>query len=134
MKPALLAFALLAAFIVLAGCAGQGGSSQQAPPANSSGSNGGGVTGTGAAKTVSVDIRNFAFSPAAVQVNVGDTVTWTNYDTAPHTATSDPGAPVQFDTGQLTQGQSGSFTFTTAGTYAYHCSVHPHMTATVVVS
>ena len=79
---------------------------------------------------VGVAIQNFAFSPATTRVNVGDTVTWTNRDQAPHTATSTTGA---FDTGTLAMGQSGSHTFTQAGTYPYFCAIHPQMTGTVVV-
>jgi len=77
-----------------------------------------------------VTIANFAFAPDPVTVNVGDTITWTNNDSAPHTATADDGS---FDTGQLAQGDSGDVTFDTAGSFAYHCSVHPNMTGTVVV-
>ena len=69
-------------------------------------------------------------------VAVGTTVTWTNNDGVPHTATA--GVPNSqtgvFDTGLLTQGQSGSFTFTELGTFAYFCMVHPSMQATVTVT
>ncbi len=83
-----------------------------------------------AASASSVTIKNFAFGPATVNVSVGDTVTWTNQDGAPHTATANDGS---FDTGQLTKGKSGSHTFSKAGTFAYICSVHPNMKGTVVV-
>jgi len=79
---------------------------------------------------VSITIQNFAFSPATITVPVGTTVTWTNVDSAPHTATADNGT---FDTGRLQQGQSGSYTFAKAGTYTYYCAVHPMMKATIVV-
>src|SRR6185312_3364580 len=77
-----------------------------------------------------VVIQNFAFSPAALTVKVGDQVTWTNQDSATHSATADDGS---FDTGVLQNGQSGSVTFSKPGTYTYHCSVHPMMKATIVV-
>lgn len=77
-----------------------------------------------------VGIQNFTYMSANLTINVGDTVTWTNSDSAPHTATSDK--PL-FDTGTLTTGMSGSFTFNTAGTFPYHCTIHPFMTATVTV-
>ncbi len=64
-------------------------------------------------------------------MNVGDTITWTNQDAAPHTATADDGS---FDTGELARGQSGSHTFTTAGSFSYVCSIHPSMRATVTVA
>lgn len=82
------------------------------------------------AADASVAIAGFAFSPNTVTVNVGDTVTWTNNDGASHTATADGGS---FDTGNLANGASGAETFSTAGTFPYHCSIHPNMTGTVVV-
>jgi plastocyanin len=78
-----------------------------------------------------VTIKNFAFSPGSVSVHVGDTITWTNQDDAPHTATAKDGS---FDTGIINKGKSGSHTFTSAGTIAYICSVHPNMHGTVVVA
>ena len=80
--------------------------------------------------TASVIIRDFEFAPATVTVNEGDTVTWTNEGPTPHTATADDGS---FDTGTLREGESGSATFTSAGTISYICTPHPNMTGTVVV-
>jgi plastocyanin len=77
-----------------------------------------------------VAISGFAFSPATVSVTVGDTVTWTNSDAQGHTATADGGA---LDTGTIGNAQSGTITFSTAGSFPYHCSIHPDMTGTVVV-
>lgn len=77
-----------------------------------------------------VSIRDFGFSPATLTVKVGDKVTWTNQDAVGHSATADDNS---FDTGILQQGQSGSTSFTKAGTYTYHCSVHPSMRATIIV-
>jgi plastocyanin len=83
------------------------------------------------AANADVTIQNFAFSPATVTVNVGDTVTWTNQESGvPHTTTSDTAV---WDSGTLTTGQSFSFTFTQAGTFTYHCTIHPNMTGTVIV-
>ena len=83
-----------------------------------------------AASSQAVPIQGFAFKPATVTVNVGDTVTWTNEDTAPHTATASDGS---FDTGSLKKGASGSHTFSKAGSFAYICTIHPNMKGTVVV-
>src|SRR6266480_2186730 len=82
------------------------------------------------AATSAVNIQNSAFAPAATTIKVGDTVTWTNRDAFSHTSTSDAGA---WDTGVITAGASRSFTFTSAGTFAYHCSIHSFMKATVIV-
>ena len=83
------------------------------------------------AAEVGVDISDFAFNPATVTIQVGDTVTWTNNDSTAHTATSadDEGL---FD-GEMAPGASFSFTFTEAGTFDYICELHPEMEGTVVV-
>ncbi|MGN6189529.1 MAG: cupredoxin domain-containing protein, partial [Conexibacter sp.] len=83
-----------------------------------------------AAAASGVTIRDFSFGPRAITVHVGDTVTWTNAGPTAHTATADGGG---FDTGTLKAGQRGSHTFTTAGTFAYHCSLHPFMRGSVEV-
>jgi plastocyanin len=82
------------------------------------------------AATSAVNIQNSAFAPSSTTIKVGDTVTWTNRDAFSHTSTSDTGA---WDTGVITAGASGSFVFTSAGTFAYHCSIHAFMKGTVVV-
>ncbi len=80
----------------------------------------------------SVTIQGFAFQPESVTVNEGDTVTWTNEDGATHTATADGGS---FDTGHISgSGGTASVTFATAGTFTYHCAIHPSMTGTIVVA
>jgi plastocyanin len=63
-------------------------------------------------------------------IGVNNTVTWTNDDTSPHTASSMSGA---FNSGNLNPGQSYTFTFTAPGTYAYSCAYHGFMHGTVVV-
>jgi plastocyanin len=90
-----------------------------------------GTTVTAAAASTGVTIKDFKFGPASASVHVGDTITWTNQDIAPHTATANDGS---FDTGNLDQGKSGSHTFTTAGTFPYICKIHPSMKGTVVVA
>src|SRR5947209_1426966 len=77
----------------------------------------------------SVSIMNFSFSPNSLTVKVGTKVTWTNHDSVTHTVTADQGA---FNS-PVSAGSSFSFTFTKAGTFAYHCMIHPSMTATIVV-
>ena len=75
-----------------------------------------------------VDIRGMKFSVPALEVAVGDTVTFTNRDGAPHTATAKDGA---FDTGRLAKGQSATITVSKAGTFDYFCAVHPSMKASI---
>ena len=90
------------------------------------------MSSTGTATTKTVEIKNYAYSPASLTINVGDTVTWTNMDTAPHTVTVTNG-PVKFSSGNLGHGESFSYTFKVVGTYSYYCAVHPDMVASVTV-
>jgi LPXTG-motif cell wall-anchored protein len=83
-----------------------------------------------AAASTGVTISDFLFSPRSVTVNVGDTVTWTNNGPTPHSSTSTSGV---WDTGIMDAGQSGSHTFTEAGTFSYICTPHPNMHGTIVV-
>ncbi|MBI5681174.1 MAG: cupredoxin family copper-binding protein [Methanobacterium sp.] len=78
-----------------------------------------------------VTIQNMAFNPATLNVQVGTTVTWTNKDSATHRVVSDTGL---FNSGDLTTGMSYNYTFNQTGSFSYHCSIHPSMTGTVVVS
>lgn len=102
-------------------------SSASASTAPSASSSAGGST-TSAANAV--QIKGFAFNPATITVKVGTSVTWTNGDNVNHTVTDDKGA---FDSGAVASGSTFSQTFKTAGTFTYHCKIHPSMTATVVV-
>jgi plastocyanin len=80
---------------------------------------------------MTVSIQDFSFSPDQITVAPGTTVTWTNEGPSPHTTTADDGS---WDSGTLQQGEDFSFTFDKPGTYTYHCSIHPDMTASVKVS
>jgi plastocyanin len=84
-----------------------------------------------AVATDQVSIQNFAFSPTTINIKAGTKVSWTNQDSTSHTVTADDGS---FSSSTLGQGQIYSFTFTKAGTYTYHCTIHPSMHGTVVVS
>jgi amicyanin len=79
---------------------------------------------------MAVKIDNFTFTPQRVTVKAGTTVTWTNQDDIPHTVASTSKA---FKSKVLDTDDKFSFTFTTAGVYEYFCSLHPHMTGTIVV-
>jgi LPXTG-motif cell wall-anchored protein len=83
-----------------------------------------------AAASGGVTIADFSFSPASLTINQGDTVTWVNNGPTPHSATANNGS---FNTGILKAGQSGSHTFSQAGTFSYYCQPHPYMKATIVV-
>lgn len=78
-----------------------------------------------------IDITKFQFTPAQLTVPVGAKVIWTNHDEEPHTVTSVGG---RFKgSAALDTDDTWSVVFSKPGTYAYFCSVHPFMTATIVV-
>lgn len=84
-----------------------------------------------------VFMRYTMFEPQSISVPVNTTITWTNMDAMPHTATSGtPGSPTGlFNSGTLNEGQTFSFMFTVAGAYPYYCLVHGGaMTGTVTVT
>ena len=126
---ALLPFLVIAAF-AFAAC---NSAATNAPTTGASapvaseggGGGGGGVCATAEAGTtaaVSVEIKDFAYSPEPVTGKVGDVIGWTNGDSAPHTATLDDGS---CSTDNISQGATGLLVFNEAGTYTYHCNVHP---------
>lgn len=84
-----------------------------------------------AAGAQSVTISGYAYDPTPLQIAVGTTVTWTNNDPAPHTATAKDGS---FDSGNIAPGESASLEFTTAGSFDYTCLYHPNMSGTIVVT
>ena len=73
----------------------------------------------------------FGFTPAGLEVRVGTTVTRKNMSSAPHTVTSDDGTT--FDSGTLAVDGTFRFTFKTAGTFSYHCNIHPYMRSVIIV-
>jgi amicyanin len=79
---------------------------------------------------IQVKVDNFSFMPPDLKVPVGTKVTWVNRDDVPHTVVSNDG---KFSSPALDTDEQFSFTFNEAGTYEYYCSVHPKMTAKVIV-
>lgn len=82
------------------------------------------------AKTHKVEIMNFAFSSASLEISVGDIVEFTNLDAVKHSAVEDNGV---FDTGLLAKGESKQIAFSEAGEFAYYCGPHPDMRASIIV-
>ncbi len=131
--------------ILLAGCSSGKKAAETGSPAAAgtmpsmsmpaSGTAGGGsAPSSGSANSVSansVSIKSFAFAPETITVKVGTTVTWTNADADAHTVTSKNGP---LNSSPLNTGQSYHYTFTTAGTFQYLCTIHPFMIASVVVT
>ena len=81
-----------------------------------------------------VQIKDFLYDPEPLSVAVGTKITFTNQDSAPHTATSGPSPTADgvFETGTLKKGQSKRITVIKAGTFAYYCAIHPFMKGTVI--
>lgn len=77
----------------------------------------------------SVNINNFTFSPGTITIAPGDSVTWTNDDSATHTVTGSG-----WGSGALATGATYTHQFNTTGDFTYHCSIHTYMTGVVVVS
>ncbi len=77
-----------------------------------------------------VTIDNFTFSPKTLIVTVGMTVTWINQDDTPHRVAS---VDKVFASDALDTGDRYTYRFTAPGTYRYYCSIHPKMTATIIV-
>lgn len=82
--------------------------------------------------TNQVTLSGLSFSPKTLSVTIGTMVTWTNKEAITHSVTSNIAG--LFDSGDLTNGKTFSHTFTTAGTFPYHCMYHDGMTGTVIVT
>src|SRR5579859_4461882 len=86
------------------------------------------TTATTATVTMGAQGASFIFAPATLTIHTGTTITWKNTSTAPHTVVGSG-----FDSGVLMPGQSFTHTFTQTGTFAYTCTIHPGMAATIQV-
>lgn len=81
--------------------------------------------------TKTVLIEHFKFKPETVEVNVGQTVTWNNADSYPHTVTA--ADRKAFDSGPISNRASWTFTARKQGTYDYVCKLHPNMKGKLIV-
>lgn len=115
---------LAALALAVAGCGGNDSSSSSSTGATTPApaSAGGGAT--------RVAIRDFAFDPKAVTVKVGQTITWENFDSAPHNVVSKSGVKVESPT--LQKGDTFTFTPKQPGTISYVCTFHPQMTGNTI--
>jgi plastocyanin len=134
--------ALTAALFLIGACSGGGATTAPSaatseapaasePAASEPAAGGAACTPSTTAGEVEAEIADFAFNPADISATVGQTVTFTNNDSAPHTATLDEGSCT---TENLNQGDSGGLTFNAAGSYPFHCAIHPDMKGTITVS
>jgi plastocyanin len=135
-------FFSLIAVLALAGCgSATGASTSAAPGATATATSAPAATATPAipANATTIKISGapgaYTFQPATVTIKVGETVVWDNVSGVPHTATSDSGDTVSWDSSLIASGGgSFSFVFSKPGTYPYHCSFHPFMHATIIVT
>jgi plastocyanin len=125
-----LAPAAVVAVLALAGC-GDSGEDEMAAQSSAATTPEAAAAPAGApVESATVDIKSFKYKPPTIAVKKGGRVKWVNADAAAHTSTADDRS---FDTQTIDKGKSKMVTFTTAGTFAYHCDFHPFMKATVVV-
>ncbi len=108
-------------FLIGAACDGWGGWHGGSDPSKE----------TPAFGVTEVRLDDFAFAPANIVIDVGTTVTWTNYDSVGHTVTSDEGG--ELESGLLSKTQTFRHTFDTPGEYYYHCEPHSNMHGLVTV-
>lgn len=127
--------ALLLGILLLAGCgasSASGAGASNTPVATATTA----PIATKPAATAKVKVvekdEKYSFDTAMLTVAAGTTVVWTNMTDAPHTVTSDSGSPLASPT--IAPKGTFSFTFTQPGTYSYHCTLHPYMKATIVVT
>lgn len=114
MKKIIIIGMIFVGIILISGCAGPK-QTQVSPTSNG--------------PNATVDIKVFAFDPSTITVQRGTTVTWTNRDSASHTVTGDI-----FGSGSIPQNGEYSHTFQEAGTFDYHCKIHPNMQGKVIVT
>lgn len=117
-----LAALAASAVLVLAGCSSGGGAASTATSV---------CKETTEAGAVAVTVVDFAFQPAEIAAKTGQVIAFTDTGQAPHTATLDGG---QCATPTIQPGKSDGLTFSVAGTYKFHCSIHSQMTGTIVIS
>jgi plastocyanin len=127
----LVAVVALMAVLAVAGCGSSGdgaSSSASSAPASAATPTSGGSSASNGGSTV--EIANFMFTPMTLTVSVGTTVTWKFDDSTAHTVAADDKS---FISPPMSNGQTYTHTFSTAGTVKYHCSIHPFMTGVIVV-
>lgn len=123
--------ALIACAALVAGCGSSSSSSSSSAPAQSTSTPAASSSSAASGGGVTVTMQNIAFSPTSVTVKKGETVKWVNKDTVAHNVTATKGATFK----SSTFGQGGSFTWKAAkaGTVEYFCTIHPNMTAKLIV-
>ncbi len=132
MRRSLIALAAIA-LIAVAACSGSTATTAPAATAAVSAAPAGSPAASSAGGGgQEVSIRNFSFNPSSVTAKVGDTITWKNSDDAPHTVTFDDASVG--GSGTLNNGSTFQLTAAKAGSFPFHCKIHPSMKGTLTVS
>lgn len=113
---------LAAIAVLLVGCGGSGDGTDQTSAA---------AKGGGGGRAETVTISDYLYKPARITVPEGTTVTFTNRDSTPHTATSKE--PGRFDSDSIDTGKSAEVVLDETGSFAYYCLFHPFMKGTITV-
>jgi plastocyanin len=132
MKKILILFLVIFIALFFIACEPTGDSGDAGDDGDAGDSGDGGDAGDGGSTSITheVDISGFAYDPVSITISVGDEVMWTNLDSATHTVTEDMS---MFDSGDLAQNDTFTYTFDSTGTYNYYCTYHTSMTGTVIV-
>ena len=141
MRPIARGIAALVTALALAACSG-GGTSTQAPaggtqapggtqPPSATTAASGPCTDSTGTTVVAVGVANLQWQQP-INAKVGDVITWTNNDTVPHKVALDDGSCAMSD--NIPGGGSKSLVFSVAGTFPFHCTVHPTMKGTITIS
>ena len=111
-----------------------GGGSEQDSQERASSSSSSSLTIIEEGRLVSIvgNSESNSYNPNPIEIKVGDTVTWINNDSSPHTVTSSS-KDINFDSDVLRRDETFSFTFDREGEYPYFCTLHPSMVGTIVV-
>jgi plastocyanin len=125
-----LRLTVVSAILMFAAACGSDYSSPPASPSPTPSPTPGGPSSSVAIPAGAESLGNRAYMPDELDVAVGTTVTWTNTDSVSHTSTSNAAG---WNSGIVQPGGQFSFAFQTAGTFSYHCTIHPGMVGTVVV-
>jgi plastocyanin len=131
MQPTLRGVAVLATTMVLAACGGGGTATAPGTTAGPVATSGAApCTESTAATVVAATVAGNTWSP--VSAAVGDVITWTNNDAVPHAVALDDGSCSM--SGSIPGGGTRSLVFSVAGSFPFHCSVHPSMTGTITIT
>ncbi|MBI5158530.1 cupredoxin family copper-binding protein [Candidatus Micrarchaeota archaeon] len=118
---------LVAVLVLIAGCTGQQGR-QAAGQGQQNESTVASASSSGASKTVTVEIKDSAFTPSTATIKAGGKVKWSNKDSVDHTIKMG-----SYESTRMSQGLSFTYEFKEKGTYDYICGLHPSMRGTIVV-